>query len=485
MRDYILLYINGKRHKIKGKQAFMSLAEFLRYEKGLTGTKIVCAEGDCGACSVLRGEPLSDSSELRYSTINACIAFVYLMDCTHVITVEGLKEDEGLSPVQQAMIDYYGAQCGFCTPGFICAMTDLVNHHAYQNPKGQQYLTEKQIRNGLTGNLCRCTGYAPIIEAGKQIDLKQFKPLQKRYDTPEMVRDLKQHRQVSVLIEADNQQFYAPTFLPEAVRFKHERTAKIFSSATDLGVLINKERLQPTAICSLNLTPEAHALYLEHGAIHVGPRVTLNELEHFLRDKIPAFANLLKIFASPQIKNKATLVGNVANASPIADTLPFLMIAEAKVELLGLQGNRWVNINHFYTGYKQLNTQPDELITKIVIPLPAPEETIKLYKISNRRDLDISTLTAGFRLRIKGNQIQSAAIAYGGVAPTVIRLPQTEAALQGQPLDETIFRQAGQVARGEISPISDVRASAEYRLQVAENLLLKLFYELTPVSAGV
>jgi len=485
MRDYILLYLNGKRHKIRGEQAFMTLAEYLRYERGLTGTKIVCAEGDCGACSVLRGETLPDQSELRYSTINACITFVHLMDCTHVITVEGLKEDDALSPVQTAMVENYGAQCGFCTPGFICAMTDLVNHQAYQNPKGQQYLDEKQVRNALTGNLCRCTGYAPIIEAGKKVDLTQFTPLQKRYDTPEMVAELKQHRQIGVNIQADHLQFYAPTLLEEAIRFKQEREARIFSSATDMGVLINKERSNPTVICSLNLTPGAHALSEEEGVIQVGPRVTLNELEHFLRDRIPEFSRLLKIFASPQIKNKGTLVGNIANASPIADTLPFLMVADAEVELMGLQGARRVNINRFYTGYKQLDMRQDELISKVLIPVPAAQDIIRLYKVSNRKDLDISTLTAAFRLKVNAGQIEQVAIAYGGVAATVVRLPKTEAFLMGKPLNQEVCQQAGVLACTEISPISDVRASAEYRLQVAENLFLKFYHEMQPDAVGV
>lgn len=476
MRDYILLYLNGKRHEVRGEQAFMTLADFLRYERGLTGTKIVCAEGDCGACSVLRGEVLPESPELRYSTINACITFVHLMDGTHVVTVEGLQSEQALSPVQQAMVENYGAQCGFCTPGFVCAMTDLVNHNAYQNPKGQTHLDEKQIRNGLTGNLCRCTGYTPIIEAGKAVDLTQFTPLQKRYDTPEMVADLKQHRQMPIQIQSGSKHFYAPLTYAEAVSYKARQEARIFASATDLGVQINKDRSNPTVICSLNLVPEAHTLKESEGVISVGARVTLNELEHFMRGRIPEFAQLLKIFASPQIKNKGTLVGNVANASPIADTLPFLFVADAEVELLGPQGSRRVNINRFYTGYKQLDLLPEELIARILIPIPA--DTLRLFKISNRRDLDISTFTAGFRLRVEQGQISRIAIAYGGVAATVIRLPKTEAFLLGKPFSLESFQAAGRIARSEISPISDVRASAAYRLQLAENILLKLYHSL-------
>lgn len=483
MRDYILFYLNGKRHEVRGEQAFMSLADFLRYERGLTGTKIVCAEGDCGACSVLRGEVLPEQDELRYSTINACITFVHLMDGTHVVTVEGLQNEQALSPVQQAMVENYGAQCGFCTPGFVCAMTDLVNHNAYQNPKGQTHLDEKQIRNGLTGNLCRCTGYTPIIEAGKAVDLAQFTPLQKRYNSPEMMAELRRHRSLPIRIQAGNKDFYAPLSYAEAVTFKKAQDAQIFASATDLGVQINKERSNPTVICSLNLVPEAHALSESGGVISVGARVTLNELEHFMRGHIPEFARLLKIFASPQIKNKGTLVGNVANASPIADTLPFLFVADAEVELTGPNGCRRVNINRFYTGYKQLDMRSEELISRILIPIPDPADSLRLFKVSNRKDLDISTFTAGFRLRLENDLISQIAIAYGGVAATVLRLPKTEAFLQGKPFNLETFQTAGAIARSEISPISDVRASAAYRLKLAENILLKLYHALGPSPA--
>ncbi|PKL76296.1 MAG: xanthine dehydrogenase, partial [Candidatus Melainabacteria bacterium HGW-Melainabacteria-1] len=224
--------------------------------------------------------------------------------------------------------------------------------------------------------------------------------------------------------------------------------------------------------------PEAHELSEQDGQIVVGARVSLSQLEHFCRERIPEFSRLMRIFASPQIKNKGTLVGNIANASPIADTLPFLYVADAEVELLSLRGTRRVNINQFYTGYKQLDMAPDELISRVVIPVPGQSELLRLYKVSNRKDLDISTFTAAIRLKLTGQRIAAACIAYGGVGPTVMRLPQTEAFLQGQALEAGVFARAGEIARSEIKPISDVRASADYRLQLAENILLKFYAEL-------
>jgi len=484
MRNYLLVYINGQRHELRQEQAFMSLTDFLRYEKGLTGTKVVCAEGDCGACTIVRGSLVPEQSELRYESINACITFMHLMDCTHIITVEGLQENGSLNPIQQAMVDHHGAQCGFCTPGFICAMTDHVNHCAYQKDQGEQYLSTHSLRNALTGNLCRCTGYTSILKAGTQIDLQAFTPLQTRYDTPEMMADLQQHAKLGVTIETPERTLYAPTSLQEAAAFKAQQPgSRIFSSATDLGVLINKEKTDPVVISNLSRVPEAHEIKEQNGQIVVGARVSLSQLEHFCRSRIPEFARLMHIFASPQIKNKGTLVGNIANASPIGDTLPFLFVAEAEIELTSAQGQRRVGINQFYTGYKQLDMQPGELISRVWIPILPRTELLRLYKVSNRKDLDISTFTAAIRLELAGREISRAWLAYGGVGPVVMRLPQTEAWLVGKPLEAETFAAAGRLARSEIKPISDVRASAEYRFQVAENILNKFYAELEEVAS--
>lgn len=480
MRDYVLIYLNGKRQEIRGEQAFMSLSDYLRYERGLTGTKVVCAEGDCGACTIVRGALGDKPDELYYEAINSCITFMHLMDCTHIVTVEGLGENGSLNPVQEAMIAHHGAQCGYCTPGFVCAMTDFVNHRAYQSDDaGERYLESRQLRNCLTGNLCRCTGYAPILAAGMSIDLQAFTPLQKRFDTPDMLADLRRTHAEPVRIETAGQRFYAPTSLADAAAFRAATPeSRIFSSATDLGVLINKDKTAPVSVTHLGLVPEAHELAERDGHIVVGAKISLSRLEHFCRSRIPEFARLMRIFASPQIKNKGTLVGNIANASPIADSLPFLFVAEAEIELFSTGGSRRVNINDFYTGYKQLAMRPDELISRVYIPIPGKNELLRLYKVSNRKDLDISTFTAAIRLQLDGQRIASARIAYGGVAATILRLRKTEALLEGQPLSEETFVRAGAEARSEIQPISDVRASADYRLQLAENILLKFYAEL-------
>ncbi len=482
MRDYLLVYINGKEHQLKGDQAFMRLSDFLRYDQGLTGTKVVCEEGDCGACTILRGSLNPDSDQLHYESINSCITFMSLLDCTHIISVEGLSENGSLNPIQQAMVENHGTQCGFCTPGFVCAMTEYVNHRVCQRGSApeEQFLDAQQVRNALTGNLCRCTGYAPIINAGQAIDLQAFSTLQQRYDTPEMLAKLNDHQQMGVHLQSKNRIFYAPISFAQAAAFKaSEDNCSVFSSATDLGVLINKGRAKPVVMTSLSHVPEAHEVKEQEGHVVVGARISLTHLENFCRSRIPEFSRLMRIFASPQIKNKGTLVGNIANGSPIADTLPFLFVAEAEIELTNSDGvERRVNINDFYTGYKQMDMAEDELISRVWIPIPGKSELMRLYKVSNRKDLDISTFTAAIRLKMDGQQIQSASVAYGGVGPNVIRLPKTEALLQGKTLAADVFQAAGEQARQEITPISDVRASADYRFQLAENILRKFYAEL-------
>ncbi len=492
MRDYVLVYINGKRYEIRGEQAFMSLSDYLRYVRSLTGTKVVCAEGDCGACTVLRGVSYSEQvpESLYYESINSCITFMHLMDCTHLVTVEGLSDNGSLNAIQSAMVEHHGAQCGFCTPGIVCAMTEFVNHQVCQRSEAPpEKLSGEQVRNALTGNLCRCTGYAPILSAGTDIDLNAFVSLQHRYETPDMLADLFAHQQQGIEIKTPDRVFYAPTSFAEAAAFKgSEPESKIFSSATDMGVLINKERANPLKITNLSRVADAHAITEEAGQIQLGARVSLSQLENFCRSRIPEFARLMHIFASPQIKNKGTLVGNIANASPIADTLPFLFVVGAELELTSASGQRRVNINNFYTGYKQLDLKDDEIISRVFIPIPPREDILRLYKVSNRKDLDISTFTAAVRLRTKVvdgvQQIEKATLAFGGVGPVILRLPDTESFLQGKPLTEKTFEEAGQRAQAEITPISDVRASAHYRLEVAKNILRKFYFEWEETHAN-
>ena len=469
MRDHLFLYLNGEPLQIRGGAAFRMLSAFLREERGATGTKIVCEEGDCGACTVLVGTV--EHGALVYRPVNSCILRLHQLDCTHVVTVEGVAERGTLSPLQESMMRLHGAQCGFCTPGFITAMTALF--------EGREELTEADVRRGLTGNLCRCTGYDPIVKAALAVDAAGMRRVNDLYPAKEMVRALEMAAEVPVSVTADGREFHAPRTLQGALEQRSRASpAAIVQGATDVGVWCNKRGYDPPVSLSLSRVPGMTEIRERDGVMEVGGAATLAALEEFVRDRVPALAAVLARFGSPQIRNAGTLAGNVANASPIADTLPFLFVMEATVEVAGRRGARRVPITDFYLGYKKLEMGPDELITRILVPLPGPDETLRLYKLSKRRDLDISTFTAAVRLRADGERVGEARIAYGGVGPVVLRLRRVEAFLAGREISEESFAEAGRMAREEITPITDVRGSREFRLQLAENILLKFYHEL-------
>jgi xanthine dehydrogenase small subunit len=454
VRDHILIHINGREHRVAGDAAFETLANYLRQDLAAPGTKIVCEEGDCGACTVLTRR----TADADYRPVNSCILNLAQLDGSSIVTVEGLRvsappRETVLHPVQQAMVQCHGAQCGYCTPGFVMAMAGMFETCDRVN--------EKQVRDGLTGNLCRCTGYEPIIKAA--LTVENAPKMRDRYPALPNAKD-------SVTIN----NFSAPATLDEAIAFKRDHPGcTIVQGGTDVGVWVNKRNYAAPAMLSLAKIDSLNELREEDGAIVVGANTTLADFETFIADRIPELARILSIFGSPQIKNAGTLIGNIANGSPIGDTLPYLFVAGAVLELNN--GTRSVPIDRFYLGYRKFDLQPDEIITRVRVGIV--RDPLKLYKVSRRKDLDISAFTAAIRLGLTGDHIDRAGIAYGGVAPTVIRLPRTEAFLAGKSATLDTFEHAGRIARDEIKPISDVRGSADYRLQLAENILAKFWYE--------
>jgi xanthine dehydrogenase small subunit len=465
VRDSVTFYLNGKRQTADAALATQSLSRYLRYDLRATGTKIVCEEGDCGACTVLIGR--RENGSMRYRPINSCITFLFQLDCTHVVSVEGLTSNGKLTPVQDAMVRCHGAQCGYCTPGFIMAMAAL-----YERPRASG-LGPQDLRTGLTGNLCRCTGYEPIIKAG--LEVQNQPTIEELYPSAEMVRDFASIEREP--LRAGH--FSKPVTLKDAIEFKASNPkCVIVQGATDFGVWCNKRGFEPEAVLSLDGVDGLGELDVVGGELRVGGRVTLSQLESFVHDRVPELAQVLDRFGSPQIKNAGTLAGNIANASPIADTLPFLYVTDARLELTGRNGMRTMPIASFYRGYKSLDLAADEIITRIIIPLPARGETLRLYKVSKRSHLDISSFTAAMLMRRAGDRIDSIRIAYGGVGPLILRLPRTESFLTGKSFSLGTLEEAGAVARGEITPISDVRGSRDFRLQLAENVLRKFYYDV-------
>ena len=538
MRDFVLIYLNGVRREIRGREALMMLADWLRKEAGLTGTKIVCAEGDCGSCTVLRAFPdlaaqpnfkvganvgvqggvkvvenvggvrATHIAPLEFEAMNSCIVTVAQMDGSHIVTVEGMQCGDELSPAQVAMKQCHASQCGYCTPGFVMAISAMLEKHgdangARTNVAGDsggraniashggavaaQHIDAKMAANYLTGNLCRCTGYAPIVEAALTVRATEKHSVAGRYSNPAAIADALNTATKSLLIEHDGMKLFAPVSLREAVTFAAQNPGfKVLAAATDMGVQTNKGKPLPRVMLSLHLVNELYQAKQSRSGIVVGARVTLAQLRRLCETTAPELASFLNLFGSPQIKNVATLVGNIANASPIGDTLPFLLIADAVVHVTSRPGGkgpihkRNIEFTDLYVGYKKLALTPGEIITHVSFNATDSKELLRLYKVSQRKDMDISAISGAFSMTMTGRvkssavnttthagarktksppHVVSARIAYGGVAATPIRMPEIEAALVGDFTMEKAQAVAHMIASA-ITPLSDVRGSA-------------------------
>jgi xanthine dehydrogenase small subunit len=473
MRDHLRFYLNGRPQTVRGEAAFASLSDYLRGQLGLAGTKVVCAEGDCGACTVLVGRPSGD--RLQYAPVDSCIQFLYQLDGTHVVTVEGLSQNGDLHPVQRAMVDCHGSQCGYCTPGFVMALAGWAAAGCRDDR-----------RLALTGNLCRCTGYLPILDAADSIAPREGEaPAEPAFwlggnlALPALAAELVDLAVEPLSMTDGRRMLAAPTNLDDAVAFKTANpTAVVIAGGTELGVLHNKRGDDPAAILTLARVTGLNAIERAGGRVVIGANVTWARIERELVPILPALDPIVRRFGSPQIRTVATLAGNIVNGSPIADALPLLLVMDAELELIGPNGvRRRRPINGFYTGYKTKDMAADELLTRVTLPLPVAGDRLRLYKVSRRNDLDIATFGAAVRIQESGGVIRRAAVAYSGVGPMVVRLPRTEAALIGKPFRESTFRHAGRVARSEVTPITDVRGGRDFRSQLAENILAKFYFE--------
>jgi xanthine dehydrogenase small subunit len=480
-QEQVQFLLNGRPQTLSGEWVFRPISDWLRYHKGLTGTKVVCSEGDCGACTILMGRLNRETGETRFLPVNGCIQYGYQMDGTHLITIEGLSPDvHHLTPFQEGMVSHHGAQCGYCTPGFIMAMTGYLDQQAFSCASQKEAcLTACQVKEALTGNLCRCTGYEPILNASMETALLSFQPLAQQFDTPEHRAFQKSVSKENTLIAYQERTAFIPNNLADALSFLVEHPeSKIVSGGTDTSVVCNKRGLALQTILSLGRVAGLDTLKIEAEQMVIGARVLLSDLETALKGRLPQFADILEVYGSPQIKNAGTVSGNIANGSPIGDSLPFLLAMGAEVEVASFEGTRRIPFDELYTGYRTLSLKQAELITAVHCPLPKENQRLFLYKVSKRKHLDISTVASAFLLDVdQENKITSARIAYGGVAATVIRLKKVEAFLQGKPWALETFEQAGELAMSLVKPLSDVRGSSRFRYLLVKNLLLKAFYE--------
>src|SRR5258706_8092602 len=483
----IRFFYRGSVRQVRDVPASRTVLQHLREDLHCTGTKEGCAEGDCGACTVVVGERDAQGA-LQLKAVNACIQFLPTLDGRALFTVEDLRAADGtLHPVQQAMVDCHGSQCGFCTPGFVMSMWAL-----YENqPAAAGLPTRDEIGAALSGNLCRCTGYRPIVDAAQKMFDCQLYP-RVPFDRARVADALRQIQRSDTFeytapdargVAFGSLTFYAPVTIEAfaALRAQHPH-ARIVAGSTDVGLWVTKQFRDPGDILYTGNVAELKTIERDAQTLTIGAAASLEEAYAALAVDYPELAELWTRFASLPIRNAGTLGGNVANGSPIGDSMPALIVLGAEVVLRHADKTRTLPLDAFYVGYQKNALQAGEFVTAIRVPRPARDLRFRTYKVSKRYDQDISAVSAAFALRIgmsdgDGGTIAEARVAFGGMAATPQRAARAEAALTGAIWDETTARRAMDALTADYQPLTDMRASSAYRLKVARNLLRRFHLE--------
>jgi xanthine dehydrogenase small subunit len=489
--DHMDVTVNGRRRPVLGVSAHTSALDWLR-GIGLTGCKEGCAEGECGACAVLLALP-DEHGGTAWTAVNACLLPIAALDGQEIVTSEGLGTPTELHPVQARLAEAGGSQCGYCTPGFACSMAAEFYRHdrvpgepdaadaadtvdgradAHHGPNGFDL-------HALSGNLCRCTGYRPIRDAAFALGTPDDG------DTLAERRDRPAPEPVATHLDDGDERFVRPATLDEALRLLRDAPdAVLAAGTTDWGVDVNLRGRRAPVTIAIERLPELRAF--EHGdaSIEIGAALSLAEVQQRLDGRVPLLAELFPQFASPLIRNRATIGGNLGTASPIGDTSPALLALEARVVLVSADGEREVDLADYFTGYRTTLRHADELIRAVRIPLPLAG-LASFHKIAKRRFDDISSVAVAFALDLDDGVVASARIGLGGVAATPIRARATEAALIGREWTRETVRDAASVLASEGTPMSDHRASAEYRSLMLGTSLVKLHRSAPLAATGV
>ena len=446
-----------------------TLLEVLREDLACTGTKEGCGEGDCGACTVVLGE--IEGPALRFRAVNSCIRLAHSIDGMALWTVEDIAGEGGqLHPAQQAMVNCHASQCGFCTPGFVMSLFSMYQNHVVT---GDRPITRALAQEELSGNLCRCTGYRPILDAAQAMGALPDLPV----DQASVLQKLQQLLQITPGLQPDST-YKLPLTLQQLLETRAQHPdAQLVAGCTDVGLWVTKLHMQFSKVLDVTRVAELRRVedYPQH--IAIGAAVPLTDAFAALvagRPQLRTFANR---FAGLPVRNSGTLGGNVVNGSPIGDSMPLLIALGAHVVLMSIRGHRELPLEKLYTGYRKNVMAADEVLAWIKVPKAGADENVQVYKISKRYDDDISAVCLAINLEIKGNVAVSASIGAGGVAATPVRAAKTEAALVGQPWTQATVTQAMVTLRAEFSPISDMRASSAYRVQVLGNLLQRYWLE--------
>ncbi|OYQ31521.1 xanthine dehydrogenase small subunit [Niveispirillum lacus] len=468
MADCVRFVHRGQVVTLSDVPPTRTVLDYLREDRGRRGTKEGCNEGDCGACTIVLGTRVgvlgvTEAESIQYRAVNACILFVTALDGKELVTVEDLAGPDGtLHPIQQAMVDHHGSQCGFCTPGFVMSLFAL--YHTEADPD------RPRIDAALAGNLCRCTGYRPIVDAARAMGRAPDTYTAQMTETLALLRSIERHETLS---HPGGTAFAPATSDQLADLLLAHPDATIVAGGTDVGLWVTKQMRDLGTIIHIGGISDLAGITHTNGQINIGATATVTDAAEILSRLYPDLGELFRRYGSEQVRNSATLGGNIANGSPIGDSMPALIALGSTLVLRRGGVTREMPLQDFFLSYRKTALQPGEFVAAIRVPEPSADRLFACYKISKRFDQDISAVMAGFGLTLKDGIVTEARLAFGGMAGTPKRASRAEAALIGRPFDATSAKEAAAALAQDFQPLTDMRASADYRLVTAGNLILK------------